>query len=296
MELRHLRYFLTVAEELHFGRAAKKLNIAQPPLSQQIKQLEQELDVKLFNRTKPRIQLTHAGHEFLSRVQSILSNVETAVRETQRVEHGGKGKLTIGFTVAPSYNLLPKIIREYRFLYPEVDLDLQELASEEQIKALEQEEIQIGFLRSPIDHNWIEVQVLIHDNFLIALPEDHPASVEEVVELSSLHNGSFIMFPRKLSPYYYDEIISLCRSSGFSPNIVFEVRQMQTIINLVASGLGIALVPESVKIIQRSGTVFRPLTKKAGFDIAVAWRKNDHNSLVQNFLSVTRRCFGIIND
>jgi DNA-binding transcriptional LysR family regulator len=286
MELRHLRYFRTVAEELHFGRAAKKLNMAQPPLSKQIMQLEQELGVKLINRTKPKIQLTPAGHEFLSRIHCIFNNVEMAVRETQRIEQGKTGKLIIGFSDFTSYDLLPKVIKEFRPRYPEVELDLRELTSVEQVEALKQEEIQVGFLRTPIDQEGIEIQTLYHENYMVALPEDHHASVEHDIVLSSLQDESFIMFKRKTGPY--DDIITLCRSSGFSPNIAFEVTQMQTIINLVASGLGIAIVPESVKFIQRSGVVYRHLRGQTGFYNAVVWRKNENSSLVHNFLSITR--------
>ncbi|PGX23286.1 LysR family transcriptional regulator [Priestia megaterium] len=290
MELRHLRYFKTVAEELHFGRASKKLNMAQPPLSKQIKQLEEELGVKLFDRTRPQIRLTRAGQEFLSRIHSIFDDVETAVRETQKIEQGKKGHLTIGFSVSASYELLPKIIREYQLKYPEVDLDLRELTTVEQVEALRKEEIQVGFLRTPIDQEMIETQVLHNEKFLIALPEDHPSSVEKVSVLGDLRNESFIMFPRKMGPSNYDEIIALCRNSGFSPNITLEVSQIQTIVNLVASGLGIAVLPESVKIAQRSGVVYRPLRETTGFDIAVAWRRNNNSLLVQNFLSITKMC------
>jgi DNA-binding transcriptional LysR family regulator len=290
MELRHLRYFQAVAEELHFGIAAKKLNMAQPPLSQQIKQLETELGVKLFERTKPQIQLTPAGQEFLERIRSIFSDVETAVKETRRVARGEKGKISIGFVVSASYDLLPTVIRAYRSEYPEVDVELRELTTLEQIEALIQGHLHVGFLRTPIEEDGIEVQVLCREEFVIALPETHPASEKNVVDLNTLRNESFIMFPRQMGPHHYDEIIALFRRAGFSPRIVLEAVQMQTIINLVSSGIGLAIVPGSVTTLQRPGIVYRPLRETTWFDVAIAWRKNDENPLVQNFLSVAQLC------
>lgn len=287
MELRHLRYFVTVAEELHFGRAAEILNMAQPPLSKQIQQLENELGVQLFERSKRQVRLTDAGQVFLERAYRIFREVNEAVNIAKRSANGQTGKITIGFIVAASYEVLPRILREYQTLYPEVEIKLRELTSIEQMEAIKKGEIDVGIARLPIDDRLFHKRTVLSESFIVALPEHHPMSGEERVRLSDLKNEPFIIFPRQMGMSHYDEIINMCVRAGFTPKIVQEATQMQTTINLVSSGIGLSIVPGSAALLQRKGVVYREFADVSnGFDVAAIWRKDNTRTVLQNFLSI----------
>ncbi|NWF61100.1 MAG: LysR family transcriptional regulator [Fischerella sp.] len=289
MELRHLRYFVTLAEELHFGRAAERLHIAQPPLSQQIQQLETELGFQLFHRTKRTVQLTEAGQIFLGEVQQILRQLEQAVQAGRQASRGLRGQVVIGFVSSAAYNVLPTILRTFRTCIPDVNLELHELTTDQQLQWLRDGRIDVGFLRPPVEEDTFCWEIIFHESLVVALPEVHPLANQSSVSLSSLKNELFILFPRPLAPGLYDSIISFCQQANFSPTVAQEAIQMQTIVSLVAAEMGVAIVPESLQHLQRTGVVYKPmqeLTPKV--TLAMIWRRENTSATVQRFLEVVR--------
>jgi DNA-binding transcriptional LysR family regulator len=289
MELRHLRYFVTLAEELHFGRAAERLHIAQPPLSQQIRQLETELGFELFHRTKRKVQLTEAGQVFLEEVQQIFKQLEQAIQVGRQTSRGEMGQLVIGFVSSAPYNILPKILRSFRSSVPQVRLELHELTTNQQFRWLRESRIDVGFVRPPIEDDTLNFEMIFQESLIIALPDTHQLANQSDICLPWLKNEPFILFPRLLAPGLYDLIISLCQQAGFSPNVTQEAIQMHTIVSLVAGGLGIAIVPESLQNLQRTGVVYKVVkeaTPKTA--IAIIWRENDTSATVQKFLEIVR--------
>lgn len=287
MELRHLRYFVAVAEELHFGRAATRLFIVQPSLSQQIRQLEDELGFPLLKRTKRSVELTDAGKVFLAKAQSILAQVQEAKRAAQRAYRGEIGRLVIGYISSSTYDLLPMMLSAYRERFPHVDVALRELTTQEQLRALEEESIQVGLLRLPINDPMIHVEVVRREPIVCVLPEGHPLAKHARITVPLLANEPFVLQSRQRGGGYYAQLMNLCLTSGFSPNVIQEVTEMHTIVSLVAAGMGVSLVPLSVKNIRSQGVVYRELEGSTPLtEMAVAWLLNSHSTIVQNFLEV----------
>lgn len=290
IELRHLRYFITVAEELHFGHAAERLHMAQPPLSQQIRQLEEQLGFQLFYRTKRSVQLTEAGQVFLTDCRKLFKQLDQAIETGRQVSRGESGQLVIGFVSSAAYNVLPEILRSFRTKFPAIRLELHELPTNEQLKWLHARRLDIGFLRPPIEDRTLCVSTIMREPMVVALPEAHILADGSKVTLSSLAGEPFILFPRPLAPRAYDQIISLCQQAGFSPNIVQEAMQMQTIVSLVAGGIGVAIVPVSLQNMQRTGVVYKPLQEQTPCsEIAVAWRNDDRSPTIEPFLAVVQQ-------
>ncbi len=287
MELRHLRYFVTLAEELHFGKAAEKLHIAQPPLSQQIRQLETELGFELFHRTKRKVELSEAGEVFLVEVQQIFRQLEQAIFLGRQVSRGEIGQLVVGFVSSAAYNILPNILQNTRNSIPNVSLELHELTTDEQLRWLQSGRIDVGFVRPPVDENTYESKVIFQESLAIALPQNHFLANQDRVSLQSLKNESFILFPRFLAPGLYDLIISFCQQVGFSPKVAQEAIQMQTIVSLVAAEIGVAIVPESLQNLRRTGVIYKYFVEKTPqVSIAIIWRKNDVSVVLDRFLEV----------
>lgn len=290
MELRHLHYFIAVAEELHFSRAAERLHISQPPLSQQIRGLEDELGVKLFERTKRHVQLTEAGKAFLERSYLVLAQLEQAIEVTRRIGRGEVGRLAIGFVGSATYTVLPDILSDFRAQFPAVELRLHELTTAQQIQALHHKQTDVGIVRSAIIEPGLSVECILQESLVLALSETHPLSAQTKVPLSTLADELFILFPAKMGPVFYEQIIHLCQQAGFRPKVAQEAVQMQTIISLVAAGLGIAFVPASLQNFHRSGVIYRPLqdqTPKTG--LYLAWRQHDSSLITKAFLSLARK-------
>lgn len=290
MELRHLRYFATLAEELHFGRAAQRLHIAQPPLSQQIQQLEKELGFKLFHRTKRNVQLTEAGQVFLVEVSQIMRQLQQAIQIGQQTSRGEIGQLVVGFVSSAAYNILPTILQTFRGCVPGVRLELHELTTDEQLEWLREGRMDIGFLRPPVEENRFNWETIFQESLIVALPEGHLLANQSNICLTSLANEPFILFPRILAPGLYDLIISLCQQANFSPNVAQEAIQMQTIVSLVAAEMGVAIVPASLQNLQRIGVVYKTLqepTPKVG--MAMIWLKNETSTTVLRFVEIVKQ-------
>ncbi|GAB1544771.1 LysR family transcriptional regulator [Scytonema sp. NUACC21] len=289
MELRHLRYFVTLAEELHFGRAAERLHIAQPPLSQQIRQLETELGFELFHRTKRSVQLTAAGEVFFAQAQQILEQVEQAIQMGRQTSRGEIGQLAIGFVSSAAYNILPDILRRFRTTVAKVRLELHELTTDQQLQWLAEGRIDIGFLRPPVEDTLFSTETIFREPLVVALPSGHSLANETQVSVRSLSCEHFILFPRKLAPGLHDPIISLCQQAGFSPKVAQEASQMQTIVSLVAAQMGVAIVPASLRHLQRTGVVYK-LIQESTPEVAInmIWRRHEHSPTVQRFIELVK--------
>jgi DNA-binding transcriptional LysR family regulator len=287
MELRHLKYFVAVAEELHFGRAAKKLHIAQPPLSQQIMNLEHELGVKLFDRTRRSIQLTDAGKYFLNEARQVLSHVERAAETAGRISRGQAGRLTVGFVGSVIHTFLPEGLRTYRERFPDVELVLQELNTAEQMKSLHAGRIDVGFLYVGAQDPALASKTLTQAPLLAVLPTKHALSGRKSLRIRELAQEPFIANTRSSEPVVRDAFISMCHSAGFSPRITQEAGQVQTVLGLVASGLGACLLPDFIKNIRRPGVQYIPLSgSPPRVKLAVVWRNDNSSTLVKSFLNV----------
>ena len=285
-----MKYFIAVAEELHFGKAAKRLNISQPPLSQQIMQLEKDIGVRLFNRTKRRVEITPAGLVFLAEARRIMTMSEDAVRRTVRADKGEIGRLAVGYIGSANYSLLPKVIREFRRRFQDVDLSLAEMNTSNQIEALRDGRIHVGFLRPPqgIENEGLSVEPVFREPLMVAMPRNRHIKDKTPIPLRMLAKESFIMIPRQRGPGFFDYIIALCQKEGFSPRIVLEASQFHTIIGLVAAEIGIAIVPATMQRSRFKGVVFRMLEGGAETVLNMAWTSENPSLVLHNFIGVTR--------
>ena len=299
MELRHLRYFLTVAEEGHVTRAAEKLGIQQPPLSLQIKALEQELDVQLFHRKPRGVELTDAGVTFLERARVILNEVDRAFASTRRTARGEQGRVVVGFTAsAPFHPFVPRVIRAFREMYPLVSLTLEESGSGELVQGLHHEQIDAAFIRSPVAGvAGLLVKPLLEEDMIVAFPAGHPLATgtragEAAMPLSALANETFILYKRPGGPGLYDAIITACRNAGFSPHVGQEAPRIISTLNLVAAGLGVSIVPASLRRLQMDGVIYRRLASttelKLKAPLILACRSTENSAAVQRFIDLVR--------
>lgn len=289
MELRHLRYFVAVAEELHFGRAAVRLHMTQQPLSQQIRQLEVELGVQLFHRTKRRIQLTEPGKVFLAEARQLLLKAAQAVEVVRQVAQGESGRLGVGFSGFATYSVLPKVLRIFRERFPRVELDLEEMTTSAQVQALQDGQIHLGLMIPPVHDATLVQELILQEPFVVVLPETHPLANQPSLALPALANESFILVSRHLEPGYYDQCISLFQHAGFSPKVVQKASQKQTILGLVSAGMGVSLAPASIRNIRRTGVVYTELnTSMSQVELAAVWRQDESSPVLRTFLEVIR--------
>ncbi|WP_070337664.1 LysR family transcriptional regulator [Pseudomonas aeruginosa] len=293
MELRHLRYFIAVAEELHFGRAAERLGISRPPLSQQIQALEEEIGARLFERTNRRVELTDAGRLFLDESRQVLAQVDKAVLLARRAHLGELGELKIGFTSsAPFTSTIPSSIHAFRKAYPDVHLDLQEMSSRQVLKALLEESLQVGVIRPlalPDAVHWVE---LFREPLVAVLRADHPlaAGSEDGLAIAALAEEPFVFFPRSYGTGLYDQVIALTRQAGFSPRIAQEASEAMTIIGLVSAGLGVSILPASFRRTRVDGVVYRTLSDpEATTAVWLVRRQNEGSPLALSFIDLVTR-------
>jgi DNA-binding transcriptional LysR family regulator len=259
MELRHLRYFLAVAEELHFGRAAARLHVSQPPLSQQIRHLEAELGVALLARTHRRVRLTEAGRAFAGEARVLLERLGHAAQAAQRIARGETGSLAVGFIASATFGVLPRIYRRFRERHPEVALVLSELSTADQVEALRAGTLHVGMARPPLPAEGLVAEPLGEEPLVAALPTRHPLAARATVPLRALGPEPFVLFPRQPRPGWIDVVLDACRSAGFRPAVVQETLELSTAVALVGAGVGVSLVPASASALRLRGVVYRPL-------------------------------------
>ena len=292
MELRHLRYFVAVAEELHVGRAAVRLHLAQPPLSRQIQQLEREIGVPLFIRSHRRVQLTAARQAFLAGARRTLAEADRAVHDAQRAQRGEIGRLSLGFVGTATAEALPLLLQAFRRQYPHVELALQSMTTQEQVAALQNKRIQIGLLRPPLDDPQITLRALLYESLVAVLPERHPLASLERIALRTLANEPFILYPRSDSPRVRDTIVGVCQAAGFSPTITQEAREMETIAGLVAGGIGVALVIGSVANLRHTGVVYKDIEDYLPpWELALAWWRDEDSPVARAFINVAEEVY-----
>lgn len=272
MDLRQLRYFVAVAEERHFSRAAARLHMAQPPLSQQIRSLEADLGVQLFQRTTRRVDLTDAGAVYLQRALEILSAVDDAGHEARQVAAGAVGRLTIGCVGSATYSLLPELARALSQELPGIHFAFRgEMLVPDQVRALRSGDIDIALLRPPVSDPGIAVEVLRCEPLVVALPADHALVQRRRIAMSDLRDQRFIIHSGRRDSVMFDAVLTLGRAAGFEPMVRHEVDETSTLVTLVAGGLGVAVVPEPVSALQLEGVEYRPLSdRNATTELAVA--------------------------
>ena len=304
MELRHLRYFVMVAEERHFTRAAARLNIQQPPLSQQIRALEQELGFELFKRHPKGVDLTAGGQIFLQEARKILAHVKEGSLKASRAAHGIDGRLSVGFTSsAAAHPLIPRIIRAYRERFPSVEVSLKEGSAQELTDASIEGQVDVGILRAPVAcHQTIEFHRLLNEELMLTLPVGHRllagciAGVEvPAVSLADLADESFILVRRPGAPGMYANLIKACQNAGFNPKIAFEVERMLTNVSLVAAGAGISVVPASMTGVHTGSVVYCPIADarpRLHAPITLVCRSFNQLPPLQNFIGLSRELSG----
>lgn len=288
MELRHLRYFQAVAEERHFGRAAERLHMAQPPLSQQIKQLEAELGVTLLDRNTRKVELTPAGAAYLERVRVILAEVDEAAARAQRVAAGLEGRLVVGCVGSATYSLLPTFARAVREALPGIDLAFRgEMLVPDQVAALGAGRIDLALLRPPVDDPALQVSLLRRDRLIVALPEGHRLASRARLRVRDLRDEDLIVHASRGRSVMHGAVEELCRGAGFVPRVRHEVAETSTLVTLVAAGLGAAVVPEPVSSLGIPGVTYRPLSgRDAHVDLAAAVRTADDSPALARALEL----------
>lgn len=291
MDLRHLKYFLAVAEELNIGRAAERLHISQPPLTRLIHMLEDELGVELFIRTAKGVELTQAGEAFKEEAGNIRMHLEGAIDRVQRTGAGKLGRIDIAIYGSAIYDIIPRLLAEFRKRLPGVSVVLHTMSKYEQIEALRQRRITVGFNRLIPPTPGIGRELVATEPLFVVLPEGHPLTAHKEVLFRALADYPLVLFPNVGRPNFVDRVIELCRQQGFDPKIAQEVGDAVTGIALVAHGFGITLIPQSAAVnLCIAGTTFRPLldAPQAVVDLSVMYRASDPSPLLQSFLAVVR--------
>jgi len=290
MELRHLRYFVAVAEERHFTRAAQRLGIEQPPLSQQIRALEAELGTPLFRRQARSIALTDAGIAFLDDARQILEAVQRASDHARRVARGDLGRIRVGMiNSAPFHPFVPRVLRDYGQRYPDVLLSLDENSTQALAAGVLAETVDLAFIRPLLgEEPGLVTEPLFDEDVLVALPQAHRLAREPALTLTQLRAEPFVLFSRPFGSGLYDDIIAACQRAGFSPRIGQEASQITSIINLVGAGLGVSLVPASMQQVHSVGIAYRPILGDAPkARMSLAYRPDDNSATVRNMLDLT---------
>lgn len=293
MELRHLRYFVAVAEEQNFSQAAERLRMSQPPLSKQIKQFEKELGVKLFDRKGRGVQLTEVGRLFLEEARRILAQVDQSVDMVRQAGDGRIGRLTVGFLPSAAHSVLPTVLREFRERFPGVKLSLQETNPDKLVQRLHDKQINVSFLYLPLNEATLDVKPIMREPLVVALPEAHPLAAKTQVAMHEIADEPFILPPQHEVPGCYGQIMEACRRAGFLPKAVQEdVWLMQTIVGLVAGGIGVALVPASLRNLHRTGVVYKDIKDLSPtVEMGVVWRRDDASAVLRAFLEVVEEIY-----
>ena len=293
MELRHLRYFVTVAEELNLTRAAAKLRVAQPALSRQIKDLEDELHTPLFERTRTGVQLTRAGRTFYQRARAILTEAAEAANEARTAAGVISGRLAIGFPSGIHLNYLAPLIAAFRKAHPKVEFDFFHGLPPEQFKALRDSRIDVGFVTMPVHEDGLDQKVIWRLPFKVVLPAKHPLARQREFALEDLRHEDFVFCPRESRPEFYDEFFRQCANAGFHPRVVAEVGGYPTtMLGLISVGVGVSVLPYFDQVERIRGIVWRPLVKpKVSSDFGLVWRRQSKSCVLDEFLVLAAKLF-----
>jgi DNA-binding transcriptional LysR family regulator len=292
IELRHLRYFVAVAEELHFGRAALRLHLAQPPLSQQIRKLEEILGYPLFLRTSRAVKLTSAGEVFLERARRTLRNVQEDMEEARSVGRGEEGFLRVGFIGSAMLTPVPAMLGRYRRLYPKVTLQLHESYTSLLVQKLLKGELDAAFLRDGGHIPGLERELLFSEPFIVVLPKKHPLAAHKTISAKELRNEPFVFFTPSAGALAYEKPVSICEAHGFRPHVVQEAPQWLTIMRLVGAGLGVTIAPACVRQVAAPNVAcvgLRHATVES--DIELAYRSSEDRAIVEAITTVARQSF-----
>jgi DNA-binding transcriptional LysR family regulator len=290
VELRQLRYFVAIAQEGNFSRAAERLHVSQPPLSTQIKSLEEELGVRLLARTNRGVSLTAAGAVFYEETRAVLARLESARAKALRADRGDMGTLAVGFVSIADYGILPPALKQFRASFPLIEVQLHELTTDAQIREIRAGRLELGIGLAPVDEPDLQFERLLREELVLAAPSGHAAARGVgAIDLRVLSKESFIIPPREVAPGLYDLTIGLCRAFGFVPRITQHARQMQTVIGLVSCGMGFALVPASVRNLERAGVQYRPVRGKAAFvELGLLHALSTDDALRDHFVATLR--------
>ncbi len=286
MELRQLRYFVAVAEELHFRRAAERLHISQPPLSQQIRALEDELGFALLIRTRRRVELTPAGAAFLRDARALMSELEGAVATARRIDAGQTGRLRVGFVGSALLSIVPGTVERFRASRPGVEIELRERSTVDQLRAVAAGVVDIGLVRPPIEYaDELHAETVLRERTVAALPAAHPLASMTRVPLRRLAAEPLVLFPRDQAPGFHDLLIEALAGTGAGPRVIQYAPEMLTIIGLVAAGTGVSLVPASVGRLALDGVAYRPVTGAPRSELVAITRAGDDSALVRAFVA-----------
>ena len=290
MELRHLRYFVVLAQELHYGRAAQRLCIAQPALSQQIKKLEKELGVQLFERSSRRVRLTPEGSQLLEYARRTLRDADALTHLAEKVSRGQAGLLRLGAVSAATFTFLPLVLRNFVKSSDGVDVSLHVMDTPQQVEAMLEDRLDVGLVRPWVHNDLISVEELYHERMLLAVSSDHRLAKRKQVWMREFAQDPFVTYPRERGAGYYDLVVDICRSAGFYPNIRQELDEVYTISAMVAAGLGVAILPEVAAVLQIPGVTYLPLrdaTAHAG--LCLAWPAQRVSPLSSRFIRIAKR-------
>jgi len=287
VELRHLRAFCAVAEELHFGRAARRLGLSQPPLSLQVRRLEEQVGARLFERSSRRVALTDAGAALYPQARRLLQELESALAAAGRAGAGAEGLLRVAFAPSMMFQLLPEVVRRFREAHPGVRLELRELPTARQLAALRAGELDVAFAREPQADAALRLETIASEPLRVALARQHPLARRRQLRLSALRAEPWVLFPRDIAPGLHDQVLGLCRSAGFSPRVVQESHEIFTTVGLVGAGVGVTIVPAVVERMGWSGVVYKPIPR-AATQVAMAWAAGPERPVVRHFLTIAR--------
>jgi DNA-binding transcriptional LysR family regulator len=291
LELRHLRYFREVVDELHFGRAAARLAVTQPTLSVQIRQLEEIVGARLFDRHTRQVSLTAAGRVLDDAARRLLRDLDAAIETTRQAQAGQVGVLRVGFGPTLMQSTLGDVVRTYRQRHPGVRVDLRELPTSEQITALVHGDLDVGFVRGAEADPRLHVELFAREPLVIALHRDHRLANAARVPLSALAGEPWVLFPRAIAPRLHERVIEACARAGFRPNVVQESREVYTTVGLVGAGVGVTIVPDTVRRLSWAGAVFKPIPR-ASVSIALVRSSGPVPPVVEAFLAVARKAAG----
>lgn len=294
IDLRQLRYFVTLAETLHFGRAATLLHISQPPLSRQVAALEEQLGVSLLKRSTRLVELTAAGRHFHEQAKRIIAGLDAAVRSTQAIERGELGVLRVGFTMAAAWSVLPPVIKRYSDAFPQADVQLSEVLPKELNDALISGNVDVGIAFPWQRPPGLEYLTVHTEPLCAVVPSGHRLALGDEIVVSDLATEPFITFPATTAPALHELVIGCCREHGFEPRIRFETHLQQTIVNLVAEGLGVSLVPQSMSKMQLTGAKFLPVSGTRMVEQGVIWAADNDNPCLARLLQCVRAFGGLV--